>query len=127
MPLLELFRPERPKPVSNTANSYAYKCRDLPSCITLLYRPANKISSRVKKSKPKPTASTLRANYLLAAILSADDLLTIRPCSTCASRGLDSYEVSKTDSSRYVEYVRTKRPNYDVLSISPVQLRSLAS
>ena len=39
MPLLELFRPERPKLISNTANSYTYKYRDLPFCITPLYRP----------------------------------------------------------------------------------------
>jgi hypothetical protein len=85
------------------------------------------MSSRVKKTKSKPAASTLRANHLLAAILSADDLLTMRPCSTCAARGLDSCEVSKTDSSRCAECVRAKRPNCDVLGVSPAQLRTLAS
>ncbi|KAK4034501.1 hypothetical protein C8A01DRAFT_49125 [Parachaetomium inaequale] len=72
-------------------------------------------ANRIKKVKPKVT-SILRANYLLAAILSANELLTIRPCSAYEVRGLDSYEVSKTDSSRYTEYVRFKRSNYNVLN-----------
>jgi hypothetical protein len=105
MPLLELFRPERPKPISSTANSYTSKCCDFPSYIALLYLPADRISSRVKKIKSKSTASTLYANYLLTIILSADDLLMICPYSTYISKGLDLYKVSKVDLSRYTEYV----------------------
>jgi hypothetical protein len=85
------------------------------------------MSSRVRKPKSKPAASTLRSNHLLAAILSADDLLIMRPCSSCESKSLDSCEVSKTDSSRCAECVRAKRPNCDVLGVSPAQLRTIAS
>ena len=85
------------------------------------------MSNRVKKTKPKSVASTLRANHLLAAILSADESSTMRPCSTCASKGLDACEVSKTDSSRCAECVRAKRSNCDVFGVSPAQLRSIAS
>jgi hypothetical protein len=125
MPLLELFRPERPKALFQIPpTTHACECR----VSSLLHRRnADKMSSRVKKTKSKPAASTLRANHLLAAILSADDLLTMRPCSTCAARGLDSCEVSKTDSSRCAECVRAKRLNCDVLGVSPAQLRTLAS
>ncbi|KAK4031335.1 hypothetical protein C8A01DRAFT_51551 [Parachaetomium inaequale] len=62
-----------------------------------------------------PFVSILRANHLLTTILSSDDLLTIRPCSAYEARRLESYEASKVDSSRYTEYVRFKRSNYDVL------------
>jgi hypothetical protein len=77
------------------------------------------MSSYIKKIKSKPTASTLYTNYLLAIILLADDLLTIRLYSTYTARGLKSYKVSKTDSSRYAEYIYTKCPNYDILGVSP--------
>jgi len=85
------------------------------------------MSNRVKKTKSGSDSSTLRANHLLAAISSADDLVTIRPCSSCESRGITSCKVSKTESSRYVEYVRSKRAGYDVLGVSPSQLRAIAS
>ncbi|KAL2137831.1 hypothetical protein VTI28DRAFT_8164 [Corynascus sepedonium] len=64
-------------------------------------------------------AWTLYANHLLAAILSADDLTTMRPCSLCESRGIASCEISKTESSRYAECVRSKRSGCDVLDVSP--------
>ncbi len=76
------------------------------------------MSACVKKAKPK-SASTLYANYLLAAILSSDDLSTIRLCLSCKAKGLDLCEVSKSDSSWYAEYVYTKRLNCNVLGVSP--------
>jgi hypothetical protein len=84
------------------------------------------MADRVKKTRPK-VASTLRANHLLAAILSSDDLLVMRPCSACEARGLESCDVSKLDSSRCTECVRLKRASCDVLGVSPSQLRSIAS
>jgi hypothetical protein len=77
------------------------------------------MSSYIKKIKSKPIASTLRANHLLTIILLADDLLTMYLYSTYIVRGFESYKVSKIDSSRYTEYIRTKCPNYDILGVSP--------
>lgn len=85
------------------------------------------MSNRVKKTKSGSDASTLRANHLLMAILSATDLVTMRPCSACEARSIPLYEVSETESSRYAECVRSKRSGCDVLGVSPSQLRTIAS
>jgi hypothetical protein len=104
MPLLELFRPERPKPVSNTANSYTYKYYDLSSYIALLYRPTDKMSSRVKKSKPKSKVKLAERSDLLSAILQS--AITMKTsCSFYKACGL-AYEASPSVSSAYAEYVR---------------------
>jgi len=118
-PSSSFFRPERPKLVSNTANSHIVSAAVVPSCIAPLCRPADKMSSRVKKTKSRSAASTLHSNHLLTAILSADEVLTMHPWSACASKGLDACEVSKTYSSRCAECVRAKRSNCNVLGVSP--------
>ena len=104
IPLLELFRPERPKPVSNTANSYVCKYRAPSSYIVPLYRPANKMSSRVKKTKPKSKVKAAERAALLSTILRSASIMTT-PCSYCKSRGLDC-KIALSVSSSYSIYVQ---------------------
>jgi hypothetical protein len=104
MPLLELFRPERPKPVLNTANSYTYKCYNLSFYIILLCRPANKMSSCIKKSKLRSKVKFAERSDLLSAILQS--AITMKTsCSFYKAYGL-ACEVSPLVSSACAEYVR---------------------
>jgi hypothetical protein len=103
MPLLELFRPERPKPVSNTANSYTYKYCDSSSYIVPLYRPADKMSSRVKKIKPKSKVKAAERDDLLSTILQSASTITT-PCSFYKTYSL-IYKALPSVSSAYSVYI----------------------
>jgi hypothetical protein len=104
MPLLELFRPERPKPILNTANSYTCKYCDFSSYIIPLYRPADKMSSRMKKTKPKSKVKAAERNDLLSAILRSASTMTTS-CSFYKTRGL-VYKALPSVSSAYSVYIQ---------------------
>lgn len=118
------FVPKDPSPLFQIPpTAYTCKCR----VFSFLYRRnADKMSSRVKKTKSKtPHPKTIRRDALLELILQAP--ITIKRSYAFYKKRSLSCEMSLSDSSRYVAYINGNQSLCDAQGVTIQQLRYIAS